>query len=65
VREDTTSAKIGSEVWSTKGTHSEEGEGRLNCPDLVTQKTARVETKGDVRLPIRMFYDSSSRKRMM
>jgi hypothetical protein len=65
VREDTAIVKINSEVWSTKGTHSGEGERRLNCPDLVTEKTARVEAKGDVRLPIQMLYDTSTRKLMM
>jgi hypothetical protein len=41
------------------------GRRRLSCSDLVMEKASRMETKGDVRLPIQMFYDSSTRKEMM
>jgi hypothetical protein len=70
VREDTTSVKIGSEIWSTKVIDSGEGDGRrLNCSDLVTEKTARVKIKDDNQemkgFPcIQMLHDTSTREWM-
>jgi hypothetical protein len=57
VREDTISVKIGREIWMTK-------RRRLNFSDLVMKESDRVGIKGDVRLPVLVFYDSSTRSWM-